>query len=40
MEVIFNDEFTDNGDKNNIVQRFNSISEGNNQNKNKDCIIF
>ena len=40
MEVIFNDEFTDNGDKNNIAQRFNSISEGNNQNKNKDCIIF
>ena len=40
MEVIFNDEFTDNGDKNNIVQRFNSISEGNNRNKNKDCIIF
>ena len=40
MEVIFNDEFTGNGDKNDIVQRFNSISEGNNQNKNKDCIIF
>ena len=40
MEVIFNDEFTGNGDKNDIVQRFNSISEGNNRNKNKDCIIF
>ena len=40
MEVIFNDEFTDNGDKYNIVQRFNSISEGNNQNKNNDFIIF
>ena len=40
MEVIFNDEFTGNGDKNDIVQRFNSISEGNNQYKNKDCIIF
>ena len=40
MEVIFNDEFTGNGDKNDIVQRFNSISEGNNQNKNKYFIIF